>query len=122
MINRQRGKILAIVVPLLLGAGCAAPETALTVADAQRGALLYENVCGACHTAQLHWREKHLVHSWSDLVYQVDRWQRVAGQNWGADDIRDVAYYLNERFYHVPCPQKGCAGLEAKAPRARLPG
>ena len=72
MINRQRGKILAIVVPLLLGAGCAAPETALTVADAQRGALLYENVCGACHTAQLHWREKHLVHSWSDLVYQVE--------------------------------------------------
>lgn len=122
MTNRQRGWIVAIVAPVLLAAGCAVPEAPATVADAQRGGLLYGNVCGACHTTQPHWREKRLVRSWSDLVYQVDRWQRVAGQSWGADDIRDVAYYLNERFYHVPCPQKGCTGLEAKAPRAGRPG
>jgi mono/diheme cytochrome c family protein len=120
MITPLRKRIVAMAALVLLGAGCAAPagQQASSMADTQRGGELYGNVCGACHNTQPHWREKRLVHSWSDLVYQVDRWQRAAGQNWGADDIRDVAQYLNERFYHVPCPEKGCTGLEAAV---RLP-
>ncbi len=107
------------VLALLLAASCAkpasAPETTrlADVADVERGRLLYENVCGACHTTQPHWREKHIVHSWDDLVYQVGRWQNVAGQTWTPSDIRDVAAFLNWRFYHLPCREKGCAGHEA---------
>jgi hypothetical protein len=48
-----------------------------------------------------------LVHSWGDLVYQVNRWQGVAGLNWSATDINDVATYLNERFYRLPGPAPG---------------
>ena len=40
-------------------------------------------------------------------------WWNVAGQNWSKADIRDVAAYLNWRFYHLPCHEKGCAGHEA---------
>jgi len=61
----------------------------------------------ACHTTQAHWRDKSVVHSWGDLVYQVNRWQGVAGQNWSATDINDVATYLNERFYRLPGPASG---------------
>lgn len=104
---------------LLLATSCAKPPAvqestrAGDVADVERGHLLYENACGACHTTQPHWREKHIVHSWDDLTYQVGRWQNVAGQNWSKADIRDVAAYLNWRFYHLPCHEKGCAGHEA---------
>lgn len=76
--------------------------------DGERGALLYDTACSQCHTTQPHWREKRLVRSWSELVFQVDRWQKVAGQNWREADIRDVASFLNDRFYHLSCPAAGC--------------
>jgi mono/diheme cytochrome c family protein len=114
------------------GAGCSSdpagnrPKGAGTVperamADAGRGRLLYETACAACHTEQAHWREKSLVHDWPGLVYQVTRWQDNAGQSWRAEDIEDVAAYLNHRFYHLPCPLPGCAagkvGLRAQPGR-----
>lgn len=89
-------------------------------ADAERGALLYDGACGQCHTTQPHWRDQHLVHSWDDLLKQVQRWQRVAGQSWSDEDVRDVASYLNGRFYHVPCTDKGCTGREASSGSALL--
>lgn len=82
------------------------------MADAGRGRLLYETACIACHTTQAHWRDKRLVQNWADLVGQVGRWQKAAGQNWGAADIHDVAAYLNGRFYRVPCPRPGCSGTQ----------
>ena len=39
---------------------------------------------------------------------RLPRWQSVAGQTWGKEDIEDVAAYLNRRFYDVPCPLPGC--------------
>lgn len=83
--------------------------------DQQRGALLYDTACVACHTQQAHWRDKRLVHSWPDLLYQVERWQKVAGQGWSAEDVKDVAAFLNERFYYMPCPEPGCQGPRAEA-------
>jgi mono/diheme cytochrome c family protein len=85
-----------------------------------RGGELYRAYCGACHTAQTHWREKRLVQSWDDLRYQVARWQRVAGQNWSREEIDDVAAYLNRIFYEVPCPLPGCSGSKAGAEAPRL--
>jgi mono/diheme cytochrome c family protein len=89
------------------------PEIAAAAADVQRGRLLYETYCIACHTTQAHWRDKHIVRSWADLLYQVTRMQKNAGQDWSSNEIGDVAAYLNEIFYKMPCPSAGCQGPEA---------
>ena len=91
------------------------PEDAVAVsgADAQRGQLLYETHCIGCHTTQAHWRDKHIVRSWADLLFQVTRMQDNAGQEWGVTEIADVAAYLNEVFYKMPCPMPGCQGSRA---------
>jgi hypothetical protein len=80
-----------------------------------RGGELYRAYCNACHTAQVHWREKSLVHSWDDLRYQVSRWQRMSGQNWSREEIEDVAAYLNQLFYKTRCPVPGCGGGSSAA-------
>jgi mono/diheme cytochrome c family protein len=92
----------------------AEPEAPAPVADDQRGRLLYDTYCIACHTTQAHWRDKHIVKSWADLLYQVTRMQSNAGQEWGTKEIIDVAAYLNERFYKMPCPITGCRGSQAR--------
>src|SRR4249919_2665803 len=88
-------------------------EAAVAAADVQRGRLLYETHCIACHTTQAHWRDKHIVASWADLLYQVTRMQKNAGQDWSSTEITDVATYLNEIFYRMPCPSPGCEGPQA---------
>jgi hypothetical protein len=101
------------ICTLALAAGCAAPAGApesKPSADTLRGGDLYRTHCIACHTAQVHWRDKRLVRSWDDLLYQVSRWQRIAGQDWTRDEITDVAAYLNRAFYDVPCTLPGCDG------------
>lgn len=105
--------LLAGALALLAGCGAPASQPELPQrfsADMMRGGDLYRTHCIACHTAQVHWREKTLVHSWNDLRYQVSRWQRIAGQNWSREEIDDVAAYLNQIFYQTPCPVRGCGG------------
>jgi len=92
----------------------AEPEAPAPVADGQRGRLLYETYCVACHTTQAHWRDKHIVRSWADLLYQVTRMQSNAGQEWGMKEVIDVAAYLNELFYKMSCPITGCQGSQAR--------
>ena len=115
MPNRIRMSLLAWALALLAGCAPASrpgfPERA--AADMIRGGELYRAYCNACHTAQIHWREKSLVHSWNDLRYQVSRWQRNSGQNWNREEIEDVAAYLNQLFYQAPCPVPGCGGPTA---------
>lgn len=107
----------AVLLALSLLAACSSPPSGTPVAAAapnvERGRLLYETSCNACHTTQPHWRSQRLVKSWSDLVAQVDRWQGIAGVRWTSDEINDVAMFLNEHFYHLPCD--ACGG-----PRAAL--
>lgn len=92
-----------ILVVLALAACARAPlATDAPTANAERGRLLYDTACSACHTTQPHWRENRVVHSWDDLVAQVQRWQGVAGQNWSAAEVNDVASFLNDRFYRFP--------------------
>ena len=98
----------ALVLAALLLAGCARPPGGVPAADAERGRLLYDTACSACHTTQAHWREKRVVVSWEQLLYQVNRWQLVAGQGWSEPDIRDVGAYLNGAFYRMPCQVDGC--------------
>lgn len=86
--------LLATTLVLLAGAAQAQPSS--------RGQLLYDNHCIACHSTQMHWRDKKLVADWASLKVQVRRWQATAQLNWSEDDIDDVARFLNDAFYKLP--------------------
>jgi mono/diheme cytochrome c family protein len=115
-LDRKTALVLAFAAAL---AACGSPPTSPPMAgvppDIERGRMLYENSCNACHSTQPHWRSQRLVASWSDLVAQVGRWQGIAGLGWSSAEIRDVATFLNEQFYHLPCD--ACAGPAASATR-----
>ena len=72
--------------------------------DASRGELLYTTHCIACHTTQVHWREKKLATDWRSLQSEVRRWQGASGLGWSNQDIAEVARYLNALHYHYPVP------------------
>lgn len=72
-----------------------------------RGELLYSTHCIACHTSQMHWRDKRVATDWATLTFQVRRWQGVASLGWSEADVLEVANYLNDsiyRFERVPGP------------------
>ncbi len=64
-----------------------------------RGEMLYSTHCIACHTAEIHWRDKSLVTDWPSLKTQVSRWQGVAMLGWSEADMLEVARYLNQIHY-----------------------
>lgn len=97
-----RTALAALLVLLCTGApGSASAQT--------RGELLYANHCLACHTTQMHWREKKQVVDWPSLRTQVRRWQAADQLAWNDDDIEQVARYLNARFYRLPPPPRAVA-------------
>ena len=69
-----------------------------------RGELLYTTHCIACHTTQVHWRDKRVVTDFASLVAQVGRWQKSTGLDWGSEEVLDVARYLNGTIYRFPDP------------------
>jgi len=66
------------------------------------GELLYSTNCGACHTTEVHWRERKLAKDWTSLQAQVTRWQSNAKLAWSENEILEVTRYLNGRYYHFP--------------------
>ncbi|HTQ01261.1 MAG TPA: hypothetical protein VMN56_18235 [Casimicrobiaceae bacterium] len=85
-----------------VGAAAAHAELLAAAYAPSRGELLYETNCVACHTKEVHWRDRRLVTDWQSLAAQTRRWQRNAGLGWSDEDIDEVARYLNETFYHFP--------------------
>jgi mono/diheme cytochrome c family protein len=121
--SRLLALIVALVAPQIGSAGGGPTEgtTQIAAADLEHGRKLYEVSCDACHNANVHWRDKRLVDSWPALLHQVDRWQHNSNQRWEATDVNDVAAYLNERFYHLPCPANECAAKAAVlSPETRM--
>lgn len=131
MINRQRlttqaHRVEAAIafVLLLIPPGCTtnpsgdaeqrAAASRGSMVDPGHGQLLYETACVGCHTEQAHWRDRRLVRDWPGLIEQVTRWQETTKQNWRADDIEDVATYLNDTFYRLPCPTRVCDRRDIK--------
>ena len=89
------GSVAALALPLAAAAqGLPQPGS--------RGQLLYGNHCVACHTTQMHWRDKKLVTDWPTLKGQVRRWQGTAQLSWSEEDIDDVARFLNDTYYRLP--------------------
>jgi mono/diheme cytochrome c family protein len=69
-------------------------------ADPERGRLLYENHCRACHESSVHIREVQAAKSPEAVRAQVLRWQDELRLHWGAEEVGDVAEYLNVAWYH----------------------
>jgi mono/diheme cytochrome c family protein len=87
------------MVTLLLGSALASAQQ-LPEPEESLGEQLYSTHCVSCHTSQVHWRDKRIARNWSSLVGQVRRWQSNVGLAWSEEYVREVARYLNSRYYH----------------------
>lgn len=94
--KRRLASWLIALVPLQVAA--VPPEAPAP----SRGELLYTTHCIACHSTQMHWRDRRLATDWSSLQAQVRRWQGVAKLGWTEDDILEVTRHLNDRIYRYP--------------------
>lgn len=96
MIRVSRG-----LLPMVLALTCTVVQAQTAPgAPTTRAQMLYDTHCIACHTAQVHWRDKKQVTDWASLKALVRTWQATAGQFWNEDDIVQVARYLNDAYYH----------------------
>lgn len=99
----QHPATAATRVGALLVAWAALALTAPVQAQS-RGELLYSTHCVACHSTQIHWRDKRLATNWDSLLVQVRRWQANAALGWTEDDVVQVTRHLNDTIYHFPPP------------------
>lgn len=67
-----------------------------------RGQMLYENHCLRCHAEGVHLRATSKVHNLDDLAHAVKKWAGLQRLNWQQDDLRDVADYMNHKYYKFP--------------------
>lgn len=97
-------RCLRHLLPALLTAMAAMAGSAAPAQDRvpSRGELLYTTHCIACHSTQMHWREKKLATDWPSLKAQVQRWQATARLEWSDADVTEVARYLNDTIYRLP--------------------
>jgi mono/diheme cytochrome c family protein len=86
----------------------AAPSGPVAAADAERGRVLYETSCSACHKDGVHRRSARKAKSFDAIRAQVARWSAEVGGRWSEDEIDDVAFYLNQRYYRFRCPASVC--------------
>jgi len=93
------------ILVLLVALGLAQPAAA---GDPGRGRALYESRCTGCHNKSVHQREVRKATTFEGVLAQVSRWNTTLGGDWTAEDIEDVAVYLNERYYKHPCPPAIC--------------
>lgn len=93
-----------ILLVLFVLAGNLADACAQPMREAARGELLYSTHCIACHSAEVHWRDKKLARDWDTLRAVVRRWEKLSGLAWDDDDVAAVARYLNTLYYHYPVP------------------
>ncbi|WP_397409390.1 cytochrome C [Polaromonas sp.] len=106
---------LAALVMVLWG--LTGPVLARSRTDVLRGELLYSTHCIACHSTQLHWRDRKAARNWASLKAEVERWQKNSGLGWREEDVSDVARYLNALYYRFPEPEPdGASTAEAAAP------
>jgi len=71
--------------------------------DAERGKLLYETYCGACHYERVHDRapEKSKVRTLAELRTTVASWAAQTKLRATPADIDDIAEYLNRSHYKM---------------------
>ena len=84
---------------LLMIAGLALGGAPAAQADGERGRLLYENHCQACHASIVHIREQRKTKSPAELRAWIQRWAGELKLTWSADEQADVYQFLNNRHY-----------------------
>jgi mono/diheme cytochrome c family protein len=94
----------SILAAIFVAFGISAAVAAQQERDVTRGELLYSTHCIACHTTQVHWRDRKLATDWTSLQAEVRRWQDVSGLGWNNQDIAQVTRYLNALHYYYPAP------------------
>ena len=105
---RYAGRCLVAAAMALAGLAAHAQTTPVP----SRGELLYATHCIACHTSEMHWRNKRLAQDWDSLKAQVRLWQGNSGLRWDEGDIAEVAGYLNDTVYRYPrTPGSGSTGV-----------
>lgn len=68
-------------------------------APSERAESLHEANCLSCHGSEIYTREGRLITSIDALERQVQRCETALGLRWFDEEIKDVAAYLNDRFY-----------------------
>ena len=100
----------------LLFVGSVSAQTPAPMPAPTRGELLYDTHCIACHTAQVHWRDKKAATDWPSLRAEVRRWQASGQLNWSDEDITEVTRHLNQRYYRYTQPGVVVTGALAVQP------
>jgi mono/diheme cytochrome c family protein len=104
----------------LLGLLLALPAwSPLAAQDADRGKMLYETHCTACHERSVHRRESRVAKDFPELRSRVEQWGTNTSARFRPDEIDAVAAYLNRLYYRHPCPQPHCGSSRASLDRAR---
>ncbi|MBC7804259.1 MAG: hypothetical protein H7Y16_10315 [Candidatus Parcubacteria bacterium] len=80
--------------------------------DPQRGRLLYETHCGACHYERVHDRKKTTIQHLADLRDEVGRWAPQTGRRFTLDEREELVQYLNESHYRFGLAPKGTERLK----------
>lgn len=93
MITRHRTGLLLLAAAL---------GSTAQAADPVRGHLLYDTFCFHCHMSEIHYRAASEIDSWARLRRTVAIWQGEMNLLWSEEEVRDVASYLNQRYYHLP--------------------
>ena len=113
---------LATPAAVALAAFAALHGSAAQAQSLSRGELLYNANCVACHNEKMHWRGRKLVYDWDSLEEQVRRWQQASSLGWRDEAIREVARYLNDRFYgFTPTNTTGLLKSSVPAPSGAGP-
>jgi len=102
MLIRRSGMLAGVLALVLAGLPQARAE------DAAQGKTLYETRCTDCHESSVHQRSARKAKSYAGVRAQVARWSEQTGGPWSKEEIDSVTYYLNQRYYHFPCPQSLC--------------
>lgn len=76
-------------------------NTPLAAQEFDRGQALYENHCKECHESLAHTRQGSRISSIHDIRNWVASWSVHSKLDWSSEEVRDVADYLNQRFYHL---------------------
>jgi mono/diheme cytochrome c family protein len=103
--NPARG-VKKIVLKRSLAAGLAAALMAFSglsgaaeIPNLARGRALYENHCQVCHTPNIHSRPNRLPLGANELRQIVIHWSKQENLRWGAEEVTDVVFYLQQTRY-----------------------
>ena len=98
------------LLPAIVGCALIGISTSAS-ADIARGEELHNKNCIACHASNfngdasmMYLRPDRKVKTYDGLLKQVTRCENMLGYTWFDDEIKDVADYLNQKYYKFDTP------------------